>query len=363
MSILANALLPYTLLGASTQTPGIHLFARYRKLTEIPKWGKLWFREHLRSNISHTSEETQAIQCSEAHSTRRTAALLKHLLKTMRPKQWAKNVFIFAALIFDKKLLVPSVVLRTTAAFVLFCLLSSSVYLINDLVDMERDRQHPTKKDRPLASGRLKPSIAVVAAVVFIVVAISLGFALEPRFGTVELIYLVTMILYSFFLKNIVIVDVLTVAAGFVLRVMAGTVVFPVERFSPWLYVCMSSLALFIAVGKRRHELILLKGNANNHRAILDEYNLQLIDNVLNIATSTTVVAYSLYTFSAPNLPPNHMMMLTIPPVVYGLLRYLYLIQVKGEGGAPEEIALGDKHLILDVGLWGLLSASILYFS
>jgi len=289
--------------------------------------------------------------------------LLKNLLKTMRPKQWAKNVFVFAALIFDKKLLVPSVVLRTTAAFVLFCLLSSSVYLINDLVDMERDRQHPTKKNRPLASGKLKPSIAIVAAVVFIMVSISLGFVLEPRFGTVQLIYLVTMILYSFFLKNIVIVDVLTVAAGFVLRVMAGTVVFPVERFSPWLYVCMSSLALFIAVGKRRHELILLKDNANDHRAILDEYNLRLIDNVLNIATSTTVVAYSLYTFSAPNLPANHMMMLTIPPVVYGLLRYLYLIQVRGEGGAPEEIALGDKHLILDVGLWGLLSAGILYLS
>ena len=289
--------------------------------------------------------------------------MLKHLLKTMRPKQWAKNVFIFAALIFDKKILVPSVVLRTMAAFVLFCLLSSSVYLINDLVDMERDRQHPTKKNRPLASGKLNPSIAIVAAGVFIVVAISLGFALEPRFGAVQLIYLVTMILYSFFLKNIVIVDVLTVATGFVLRVMAGTVVFPVERFSPWLYVCMSSLALFIAVGKRRHELILLKDNANDHRAILNEYNLTLIDNVLNIATSTTVVAYSLYTFSAPNLPSNHMMMLTIPLVLYGLLRYLYLIQVKGEGGAPEEIALGDKHLILDVGLWGLLSASILYFS
>ena len=289
--------------------------------------------------------------------------MLKLLLRAMRPKQWAKNVFLFAALLFDKKIFMPSVALRTAAAFILFCLLSGSVYLINDLVDMERDRQHPTKKNRPLASGELKPSVAIVAAIISIVVAISSGFLLEPRFATVELIYLVTMILYSFVLKNIVIVDVLVVAGGFVLRVMAGTVVFPVERFSPWLYVCMSSLALFIAVGKRRHELLLLKDNANDHRAILDEYNLQLIDNVLNIATSTTVVAYSLYTFSAPNVPPNHMMMLTIPLVVYGLLRYLYLIQVRGEGGAPEEIALGDKHLILDVGLWGLLSAGILYLS
>lgn len=294
---------------------------------------------------------------------RGTTTLLKHLLKTMRPKQWAKNIFIFAALIFDKKIFVPSIVLRTVGAFILFCLLSASVYLINDLVDIQRDRQHPTKKNRPLASGQLEPSVAIGAAVVLILVAITLGFLLEPRFCAVELIYLTTMILYSFLLKNIVIVDVLTIAAGFVLRVMAGTVVFPVERFSPWLYVCMSALALFIAVGKRRHEIILLKDAANNHRAILDEYNLQLLDNVLNIATSTTVVAYSLYTFSAPNLPPNHMMMLTIPPVVYGLLRYLYLIQVKGEGGAPEEIALGDKHLVLDVGLWAILSAVILYVS
>ena len=289
--------------------------------------------------------------------------MLKQLLRTMRPKQWAKNIFIFTALVFDKKLFVPPLILRTLAAFVLFCLLSSSVYLINDLVDIERDRQHPTKRNRPLPSGKLKPSVAIVAAILFMTIAISLGFVLEPRFGTVEVIYLATMIAYSFWLKNIVILDVLTIAAGFVLRVMAGTFVFQVERFSPWLYVCTTSLALFIAVGKRRHEIVLLAEEANNHRAILDEYNLQMLDNVLNIATSTTVVAYSLYTFSAPNLPPNDMMMLTIPFVLYGLLRWMYLIHVKGKGGAPEEIALGDKPLIISICLWALLSAGILYLS
>ena len=289
--------------------------------------------------------------------------MFKQLLRTMRPKQWAKNVTMFAALVFDKKLFVPVLALRTAAGFVLFCLLSSCVYLINDLVDMENDRQHPTKRNRPLASGQLSPTVAVVAAGVFAVVGVSASFLLEPRFGITATAYLATMVAYSFILKNIVILDVLVVAAGFVMRVMAGSVVFPVERFSPWLYVCMTSLALFISVGKRRHELVLMAKDANNHRAILDEYNLQFLDNMLNIATSTTVVAYSLYTFSAPNLPPSHLMMLTIPFVLYGLLRWLYLIHVRREGGAPEEIALGDRPLLICLGLWGLFSVGILYLS
>jgi len=300
---------------------------------------------------------------TKGYGVGRIADLPKHLLRAMRPKQWAKNVFLFAALVFDKKLFVPSLVLRTVVAFVLFSLLSSCVYLINDLVDIERDRQHPIKKKRPLASGELRPSVAIAAAIVLAVVGLSASFLLEPRFGVVATVYLLTMILYSFVLKNVVILDVLIVAAGFVLRVMAGSLVFEVERFSPWLYVCMTSLALFISVGKRRHELMLLSKDANNHRAILDEYNLQLLDNMLNIATSTTLVAYSLYTFSAPNLPPSHMMMLTIPFVLYALLRWLYLIHVKGEGGAPEEIALGDRPLIIGVCLWGLSSVAILYLS
>jgi 4-hydroxybenzoate polyprenyltransferase len=281
----------------------------------------------------------------------------------MRPKQWAKNVFLFGALVFDKKLFDLSAILKTSAAFVLFCLLSSSVYLINDLVDMERDRQHPTKRNRPLASGQLQPWVAVGAAIAFILISLAAAFLLETQFGFVAASYIIIMVLYSFSLKNVVIVDVLTIAAGFVLRVVAGTVVFRVERFSPWLYVCMTALALLISVGKRRHEIILLAEGANNHRAILDEYNVRLLDNMLNIATSTAIVAYSLYTFSAPNLPPNNLMMLTIPLVLYGLLRYLYLIHVKGEGGAPEDVTLKDKPILIVVALWGLLSAGILYLS
>lgn len=287
--------------------------------------------------------------------------MLIGLLKTMRPKQWAKNIFVFAALAFDKKLFDPLWLGRTLAAFALFCLISSTVYIINDLVDLEKDRAHPVKRNRPLPSGQLSRHAALVAAILFAIAGIALSFWLNWRFGLVIVIYLILMILYSFWLKNIVIIDVLTIAAGFVLRVAGGVVAITVERFSPWLYVCMTLLALFMAVGKRRHELTLLAGNASSHRAILEQYNLQFLDDMISLVISTTVIAYSLYTFSAPNLPANHTMMLTIPFVLYGLFRYLYLVRVKGLGGAPEDLVLKDKPLLLDVMLFGLAAVAVLY--
>ena len=288
--------------------------------------------------------------------------MLINLLKTMRPKQWLKNVFIFTALVFDEKLFTPSPLLKTIAAFILFCLTSSTVYLINDLVDIEKDRQHPTKRLRPLPSGQLKPSAAVAAAVLIPLVTLPLSFLLDLQLGFVALAYLLMMIFYSSILKNIVILDVLTVAAGFVLRVAAGAVVVDVERFSPWLYICATLAALFIGVGRRRHELILLAENANEHRASLNEYSLPLLDEMISIVASATIIAYSLYTFSAPNLPPNHAMMLTIPFVLYGIFRYLYLIHVKNIGGTPEEIFLSDLPIITALGLWALAVIVVLYF-
>jgi 4-hydroxybenzoate polyprenyltransferase len=287
--------------------------------------------------------------------------MINPLLKTLRPKQWTKNIFIFAALLFDGKLFQIEPLVRTIAGFILFSLLSSAIYIINDLVDIEKDRQHPVKKNRPLASGQLSPRVAVVAAIVIGAVCLPLSFWLEPYFGVIALSYVLMMIAYSFVLKNIVIIDVMTIAAGFVLRVLAGVVLVHVERFSPWLYVCTTLLALFIAVGKRRHELALLKDNANAHRAILNEYSMDFIDEMITILSAATLIAYSLYTFSAENLPANHSMMLTIPFVLYGLFRYLYLIHVKDEGGAPEEIVIGDKPLIATVGLWGLAAVLVLY--
>lgn len=289
--------------------------------------------------------------------------MIKGLISTMRPKQWTKNSVVFAALVFDKKLFVPQLFAKTTAAFFLLCLISSTVYLINDLVDIEKDRQHPRKRLRPLPSGQLKPWVAVMAAIVIPALCLPLAFLLDLTFGLIVTIYLLVMIAYSFWLKNVVIVDVLTIAAGFVLRVAAGVPMVQVERFSPWLYVCITLGALFIGFGKRRHELSLLQTNANNHRSVLNDYNQTFLDEMMGVVTASTVMAYSLYTFSAEGLPPNHAMMLTIPFVLYGIFRYLYLIHVREEGGAPEEIILRDKPLLADVLLWGLAVIAILYFS
>lgn len=287
--------------------------------------------------------------------------MLRSLIKTMRPKQWAKNVFVFAGIFFDGRLGDPARLLASVAAFVVFCLVSSAIYLINDLVDMERDRLHPVKRTRPLASGALKPQVAIFAAIVLLVVCIPGALALQFTFGIVTVLYALIMVCYSFYLKKIVIVDVMTIAAGFVLRVFAGAAVVRVTRFSPWLYVCTTLLALFIALNRRRHELALLAENANHHRSSLQEYNLAFLDNMTSLVTATALAAYSFYTFSAPNLPKNHTMMLTIPFVMYGIFRYLYLIHVRNLGGTPEDIVLHDKPLLIALALWALTAGIVLY--
>jgi len=289
--------------------------------------------------------------------------MIQALLQTMRPKQWAKNIFIFGALVFDKKLFEPVFFLKTSAAFAMFCLLSSTVYIINDLGDIEKDRQHPIKRHRPLASGRLKPSVAIGASIGFLVVLLPLAFILDVWFGVIALAYLVNNLLYTYWLKNVVIVDVLSIAAGFVMRVGAGAAVIPTQRFSPWIYVCMTLLALFLGFGKRRHELALLASDANNHRRVLDDYSLRFLDEMMGVVTASTVMAYAIYTFSAEGLPPNHSMMLTVPFVLYAVFRYLYLIHVRGEGGAPEEILLGDLPFLVDVTLWGILVVVLIYLA
>ncbi len=289
--------------------------------------------------------------------------MMKHLLNAMRPKQWVKNGILFTALVFDQKLLHLPSFLKTLGGFFLFCLGASAVYLINDLADIEQDRQHPLKRNRPLASGKLSKNVATTAAVVFSIVALGLGFWLEIKFGLILLTYMVLNLLYSFYLKHIPIIDVLVIAAGFVLRVGAGVVLITVQRFSPWMYVCVTLISLFMGLGKRRAEMVLLAEDANSHRRVLDGYTLSFIDHLLSIVSSTTILAYSLYTFSAENLPGNHLMMLTIPFVIYGIFRYLFLIHVKAEGGAPEELLLSDKPLMATVALWGLTAIAILYFS
>jgi 4-hydroxybenzoate polyprenyltransferase len=287
--------------------------------------------------------------------------MLFSIFKTMRPKQWTKNVFIFAGLVFDGQLLQVEPFVQTLFGFFLLCFASSTVYLINDIADIEQDRQHPKKKHRPLPSGKLSIRNAAIAAAVLGVLTLTISFFLNTLFGALVLTYIFMNLLYSLRLKHVPIIDVLFVASGFVLRVGAGVSLVTVERFSPWLYVCTTLLALFIGFGKRRAELSLLADRANSHRKVLDGYTIPFLDQLIVIVSASTIMAYSLYTFSAENLPDNHLMMLTIPFVMYGIFRYLYLIQVENAGGAPDEVLITDLPFIITIAGWGLLSVFILY--
>jgi 4-hydroxybenzoate polyprenyltransferase len=289
--------------------------------------------------------------------------MLKALVKTMRPRQWPKNIFIFAALVFDQQLLVVDSFLRTLAGFFLFCLISSSVYIFNDVFDVEADRQHPEKKNRPIPSGQLPVSIAWAAGFFLVIVTLILAYVLSPALMVVLAMYFLLNLAYSIWLKHVPILDVLIIAAGFVLRVHAGVTLISVERFSPWLYVVMTLLSLFLGFGKRRAELALLTHGAGSHRKVFEGYTLPLLDKYIMVVAGTTIVAYSLYTFSAPNVPENHSMMLTIPFVMYTIFRYLYLIEIKHAGGAPEEVLLTDRPFQIALVLWALTVLAVFYFS
>jgi 4-hydroxybenzoate polyprenyltransferase len=285
--------------------------------------------------------------------------MLNALLKTLRPRQWTKNAFLFAALVFDGKLFHLPDFLRTLAGFGLFCLISSSIYIFNDLLDVKSDRQHPVKKNRPIASGKLPVPVAVVTGIVLVLLTLTAGYLLAWQFALTLLVYFAMMLAYSKWLKHILILDVLILAAGFVLRVHAGTTLIVVERFSPWLYVLMTLLALYLGFGKRRAELALLAQAATGSRQVFDSYTIPLLDQYITIVSGTTIVAYSLYTFFRPDAPES--LMLTIPFVVYAIFRYLYLVQVKQIGGEPEEILLSDRPLQISILLWGLAVLLVFY--
>jgi 4-hydroxybenzoate polyprenyltransferase len=289
--------------------------------------------------------------------------MLRSFLKAMRPRQWTKNVFVFAALVFDGKLFVLVDFLRTLAGFGLFCLISSAVYIFNDIADVDSDRQHPRKKNRPIASGRLPLGAAWAGGILLALASLAAGALLDLQFGLTLLAYFLLMLAYTKWLKHVPILDVLVLAAGFVLRVHAGTTLFVEERFSPWLYVLMTLLALYLGFGKRRAELALLAGDAEGHRKVLEGYTLPLLDQFITIVSGTTIVAYALYTFFRPDAPANHSLMLTIPFVVYAIFRYLYLIQVRNSGGEPEEILLSDRPFQVSILLWGLAVLLVFYLT
>ena len=287
--------------------------------------------------------------------------MLKALLKTMRPKQWAKNVFLFAALVFDRKLTNADAILHTLAGVVAFSLLASAVYIINDIADVEADRQHPTKKERPIASGKLPISTAWGFAGVLLVITFPLAWRLSPGFAFIELIYFLMNIAYSKWFKHIVLLDIILLASLYVVRVAAGVALITVERFSPWIYI-FPFLALLMGTGKRRAELSQIVDSANSRR-VLEGYTLGFLDHLITLASGITIITYSLYTFSAPNLPENHLMMLTIPFIIYSIMRYQYLLQVKNTGGAPEDLVLSDRPLQIAIALWGLAVLVVFYIS
>jgi len=282
----------------------------------------------------------------------------------MRPHQWTKNAIIFAGLVFDGKLGNFELLGQTLLVVLCFCLASSSVYLLNDLVDIEKDRLHPRKRLRPLPSGQLDPRLATVTSAGLAVVALGLATWLNPWVGLITLAYLLQNVAYSFYLKNLVIIDVMVLSLGFLLRVIAGVVIAQVSHFSPWLYVCVTLLSLFLGFGKRRHEISLLEEGAAKHRSSLQHYNLPLLDQIIGIVTTSTFLAYTFYCFEAEtSLVPDGRMLLTAPFVFYFIVRYLYLIHVKKQGGAPDELLLKDRPLFIDSVLWALAVVVLIYTS
>jgi 4-hydroxybenzoate polyprenyltransferase len=308
-----------------------------------------------------TTDQRRTVRPECATRVRHGSGLaLPVVLTALRPKQWTKNAIVFAALVFDHRLFNVGQLASVIGAFICFCLASSAVYLVNDLQDVESDRQHPRKRLRPIASGRLTEGAAWILVAGLVAISLPLAFALRPSFALVVAGYLALMAAYTFVLKHMVIVDVFTISGGFLLRAAGGAVVLSVP-ISPWLYVCTILLSLFIGFGKRRHELLLLEDNAASHRRNLDEYSPHLLDQFILVSAAATVMAYSLYTFTSPSLPDSHAMMLTVPFVLYAIFRYLFLVHRRDEGGSPEQVLWSDLPLLTCIVLWGLSTVAILY--
>ena len=290
------------------------------------------------------------------------------LVAAMRPKQWAKNLIIFLPAAFTLNLSwvpgdlsdVASILAGTGAAFGLFCLLSSGVYLINDLVDLDRDRLHPDKRLRPLPSGRLSRPTALIVSPLLIGAAIPLAFLLETGFGVAASVYIGTMALYIVVLRGMVLLDVFAIGAGFVTRAAAGALVISAAP-SPWLYICTGLGALFIGFAKRRQEIITLGPEGAHHRTSLSQYSREMLDHLITMLMASTLIAYILYTFTAENLPSNDAMMLTIPFVTFGIARYFYLIHAKNAGGSPEDILMKDIPIMITVVLWVATTVAVLW--
>ena len=284
------------------------------------------------------------------------------LLLSLRPSQWTKNLIVFAGLIFGQRLLDSRAVAQSLVAFVVFCLLSGVVYLVNDVADRDADRRHPTKRFRPIASGAVQPRTALGFAVCLTVVALTAAWLLRPAFAATAVAYVGLLALYSGPLKHVVIIDVLTISIGFVLRAVGGAVAIDVP-ISHWLLILTILLALFLALAKRRHELVLLADGATSHRPILEEYSPYLLDQMIAVVTASTLISYVIYTISPETVQKFHTdwLGLTLPFPLYGIFRYLYLVHLKEGGGSPSDMLLNDRPLLVCVALWAITVAVIIY--
>lgn len=289
--------------------------------------------------------------------------MIKNLLISMRLPHWIKNSFIFAAIIFSKKIFILPDFTRVFIAFIFFSIISSAGYIINDLVDLSEDKKHPRKSKRPIASGSLPPKTAIITAMALITIALLCGFILNINLGIVLLLYFILELIYSFFLKHKVILDIFGIATFFILRVLAGGVVIQTE-ISNWLLICTGLIALFLGFSKRRHELVLLGEDAHKHRKVLTEYSPYFLDQMIGVVTASTLVAYILYTLSAETVEKfgTDKLIFTIPFVLYGIFRYLYLVHQKEKGGSPTKLLLTDPPLLINATLW-ILSAIIIIYS
>lgn len=285
------------------------------------------------------------------------------ILVSMRPKQWFKNSFIFAALIFSQNVFNPRMLITSIEAFVTFCLISSGIYILNDLIDMEMDRKHPKKCLRPLASGKLNPYVAWIFFTGVVAISLAASFGINWNFGIIVMGYLAMQISYCMVLKKVVIADVYCIAAGFFLRVIAGAEAIEVP-ISSWLLICTIFISLFLGLGKRRHEFVLLGKEAGNHRKVLDEYNIVLLDQMVSVVTAGTVISYSLYTLSNETVKKfgTENLWFTIPIVLYGIFRYLYLVYQREGGGNPELALFEDKHVLSSILLYMIAVGITLYF-
>jgi 4-hydroxybenzoate polyprenyltransferase len=297
-----------------------------------------------------------------AHTAVPGRSLAVYVLLSLRPAQWSKNLIVFAGLLFGRRLFDPAAVLDAALAFAVFCGLSGVVYLVNDLADCEADRRHPLKAQRPIASGALPAPVAIGVAVGLGAAGLALAYVVGPAFAGVAAGYLALQILYSFPLKHVVILDVLTIAVGFVLRAVGGAVAVEVE-ISHWLLVCTILLALFIALAKRRHEIVLLSAEAASHRPILGEYSPYLLDQMIGVVTASTLISYIFYTISPETQAKFGTAWLgfTVPFPLYGIFRYLYLVHQREGGGSPADLLLTDRPLLACVALWALTVALIIY--